>query len=409
MEITTILYIIIGVVTFDYIFESVLGFLNVNNQPNEIPEKYSSLMEKEKYSKSVAYSKESHQFSFLSSTISTSITIMVLAFGVFGAFDTYLANYIETPLLLSLAFFGAIFIISDILNIPLQLYNQFKIEEKYGFNKMTYKLFFTDKIKGYVITAIVGGALISLLIWLIQFLGENFWIIFWVVVSIFMLLVNMFYTSLILPLFNKLSPLKDEELNKKITDYCKSVDFPLVNIYEMDGSKRSSKANAFFSGIGKNKKVVLFDTLINDLSHGELIAVLAHEIGHYKKRHIISNYILGIAQTGLILFILSQFVNNEYLSYSLGGASNAIHLNLIAFGILFSPLSRIIGIGMNVFSRKNEFEADAYAKNTFNGLDLANALKKLSTNNLSNLFPHPAYVFMHYSHPPVIRRLQELE
>ncbi len=220
---------------------------------------------------------------------------------------------------------------------------------------------------------------------------------------------NMFYTSLILPLFNKLNPLEDGPLKEGIEAYSRSVNFPLDNIFVMDGSKRSSKSNAFFSGIGKRKKIVLFDTLIQNHTNEELIAVLAHEVGHFKKKHIIWGYVSSLGQTGLTLYILSLMIFSPTLSIALGGTQSAIHLNLLAFGILYSPISNIISIFMNMISRKNEYAADRFAGSTYDGQHLVAALKKLSVNNLSNLFPHPAYVFFHYSHPPLLERLEALK
>jgi len=219
----------------------------------------------------------------------------------------------------------------------------------------------------------------------------------------------MFYTSLILPLFNKLTPLQDGDLKIAIQQFARKVNFPLDNIFVTDGSKRSKKANAFFSGIGKKKKIVLYDTLIENHSTDELVAVLAHEVGHFKKKHIIWSYVISVAQIFFMLFVLSQMIYNSNLSLALGGNQQAIHLNLLAFGILFSPISGITGLGMSMLSRKNEFEADAYAKEKFSGTSLSTALKKLSVDSLSNLFPHPAYVFFHYSHPPLLLRLKALK
>jgi STE24 endopeptidase len=301
-----------------------------------------------------------------------------------------------------------LFFASDIINIPFQIYGTFVIEEKFGFNKTTVKTFITDKLKGYLLTIIIGGGILFIFFKLINVFGANFWIYFWIVAAIFMLLINMFYTSVILPLFNKLTPLEDGELKQEIEEYSKKVNFPLDNVYVIDGSRRSNKSNAFFSGIGKKKKIVLYDTLINNQTKEELIAVLAHEVGHFKKKHIISGYFISILQTGFILFILSLMVFNPNLTHALGGNVNAVHLNLLAFGILFSPISHFIGIFMNLLSRKNEYEADAYARDTFNGEALQSALKNLSVHNLSNLTPHPAYVFFHYSHPPLLQRLDAL-
>jgi STE24 endopeptidase len=297
---------------------------------------------------------------------------------------------------------------SDILTLPFQWYGTFVLEEKYGFNKTTVKTFIIDKLKGYAISAVVGGLLISVLIYLVQRIGPDFWIWFSIIASMFVLLVNMFYTSIFLPLFNKLTPLPEGELKDAINAFSAKVNFPLDNIFVMDGSKRSNKANAFFSGIGKKKKIVLYDTLINNHTTDELVAVLAHEVGHFKKKHIIWGLVLSVLQIVFTLFVLSLMIFNENVSLALGGSQLAIHLNLLAFGILFSPISGLTGLFMSMYSRKNEFEADAYAKENFNGLALTNALKKLSVDNLSDLYPHPLYVFFHYSHPPLLKRLERI-
>ena len=332
----------------------------------------------------------------------------MLALGGFGWLDSVLRPLIGNEILLALTFFGVIMILSDLLGIPFQWYSTFVIEEKYGFNKTTVKTFIIDKLKGYVIGALIGGLLISVLLYLVQTIGPNFWIWFGMIAATFILLVNMFYTSLFLPLFNKLTPLEDGTLKTAIEVFAKKVNFPLDNIFVMDGSKRSAKANAFFSGIGKKKKIVLYDTLITNHTTEELVAVLAHEVGHFKKKHIVWSYLISIVQVFFILFVLSRMIFNENLSLALGGNIQAIHLNLIAFGILFSPISGVTGLLMSLLSRKNEFEADAYARETFDGNALASALKKLSVDSLSNLYPHPAYVFFHYSHPPLLHRLKAL-
>jgi STE24 endopeptidase len=297
---------------------------------------------------------------------------------------------------------------ADILTLPFQFYAMFVIEEKYGFNKTTLKTFFIDKLKGYLLAAIIGAPLLGLLIFLIGSIGPNFWIWFALIASLFILFMNMFYTTLILPLFNKLTPLPEGDLKSAIQNFASGVEFPLDNILVIDGSKRSSKANAFFAGIGKKKKIVLYDTLIQNHTTEELVAVLAHEVGHFKKKHIIWGFVLSIIQVFFSLFILSLMVYTENLSLALGGIEHSIHLNLIAFSILFSPISGFTGLFMSMYSRRNEYEADCYARETFSGSALASALKKLSVDSLSNLYPHPWYVFFHYSHPPLLKRLEAL-
>jgi STE24 endopeptidase len=307
-----------------------------------------------------------------------------------------------------MTFFAVVVIFSSLIHLPFEWYDHFIIEEKFGFNKMTVKTFVSDKVKGLILGALIGLPLLWCFLLLTERLGPAFWIWFGVIASIFVLLINLFYTSLLLPLFNKLTPLQNGELKSAIIEYSKKVDFPVDNIFVMDGSKRSGKANAFFSGFGKRKKIVLFDTLIEKHSVGELVAILAHETGHYKKKHIIIGFLTSVIQIFFMLWALSLFMNRQELSLALGGKFNAIHLNLVSFGILFSPVSGIAGLASMIFSRIHEFQADAYAKATSSATDLASGLKKLSIDTLSNLTPHPLYVFFNYSHPPVLNRIRRL-
>jgi STE24 endopeptidase len=404
----SILYLILGISLISYLFDQTLDYLNLKALKPEVPAEIQDFYNTEKYHKSIAYQKEQSRFSFISSAFSFILSFGMLLLGGFGFVDSWLRPLIENQIVLALVFFGVIMIVSDIISIPFQWYSTFVIEEKYGFNKTTAKTFILDKLKGYVLGAVIGGALVSTLIYLVNSIGPDFWIWFGLIAATFILFVNMFYTSLLLPLFNKLTPLGDGELKTAIEQFSKKVNFPLDNIFVMDGSKRSAKANAFFSGIGKKKKIVLYDTLITNHSTEELVAVLAHEVGHFKKKHIVWSYLISIIQVFFVLFVLSRMIFNEDLSFALGGSQQAIHLNLIAFGILFSPISGITGLFMSLLSRKNEFEADAYAKETYDGNALSHALKRLSVDSLSNLYPHPAYVFFHYSHPPLLQRLAAL-
>ena len=409
MKPETILSVILGISIVSYLFDQLLDYLNLKAQRKDIPAEVEGFYNKEKYQKSLDYQKDQTRFSFITAAFSFLLSLGMLVFGGFGWLDSVLRPFFTSEITLALVFFGTIMIASDILTIPFQWYGTFVIEEKYGFNKTTVKTFITDKVKGYLLGALIGGALLSVLIYLINSIGPNFWIWFALLSAAFTLFMSMFYTSLILPLFNKLTPLADGELKTAIETFAKKVNFPLDNVFVMDGSKRSAKANAFFSGIGKKKKIVLYDTLINNHTTEELVAVLAHEVGHFKKKHIIWSYLISIVQIFFLLFILSKMVFNENLSIALGGSQQAIHLNLIAFTILFSPISAVTGLFMSMLSRKNEFEADSYAKETFDGNALSNALKKLSVDSLSNLYPHPVYVFFHYSHPPLLQRLNALK
>lgn len=404
-----LLWIIVGIVSLSFVVGQALEYLNLKAMRTDMPEEIASFYDREKYRKSQEYHREVTRFSFLTSTVGFIGSILLLVLGGFGWVDDLLRTLTENPIVLALLFFGVLGIASDLLTLPFQWYSTFVIEEKYGFNKTTVKTFITDKLKGYVLGALIGGGLLAALIYLVETIGPDFWIWFAAIACAFMLFMNMFYTSLILPLFNTLTPLPDGELKTAIEEFSQKISFPITNIFVIDGSKRSNKANAFFSGIGKKKKIVLYDTLIRNHTTVELVAVLAHEVGHYKKRHIIWSYVLSVVQIVFMLFVLAQMVFNVELSLALGGAQHAIHLNLLAFTILFSPISAITGLFMNIYSRKNEFEADAYARETYNGKALAEALKKLSVDNLSNLYPHPAYVFFHYSHPPLLQRLERME
>lgn len=405
----TILFLLLGITTFDFVFDKVLSALNDKNRKLPIPATLEGIYDEEKYKKSQEYHKVVNNFSILTSSISFVIALCMLYFGAFGWLDGWLRSFAPVDLLASLYFFGILYFASDILTIPFQLYSTFVIEEKFGFNKTTPKTFIMDKLKGYVLTIVIGGIILATLIWLVFSLGQGFWLYFWIIISVLMVFINMFYTSLIVPIFNKLNPLEDGELKSAIEDYSKKVIFPLTNVFVIDGSKRSSKGNAFFSGFGKKKKVVLYDTLIENHTTEELVAVLAHEVGHFKKKHIIWSMIFGIAQTGIMLYLLSLMIFNSEVSYAMGGQTTAMHLNILAFGILFSPLSKITGVLMNLFSRKNEYEADAYAVTTYDRKPLIDALKKLTSDSLGNLTPHPWYVFFNYSHPSLLQRVEAME
>ncbi|SHO63349.1 M48 family metallopeptidase [Algoriphagus zhangzhouensis] len=401
--------LLLGVVVFGFLVDKILSYRNVKRPVPAIPDTLSDHLNQDELLKSKAYQTENYKFGLFSGLFSFALSILLIWFGWFGAIDAWVGSFVDNSMIQSLIFFGVIFVGADLLSLPFDYYSTFVIEEKYGFNKTSIGTFFGDKIKGYLLSIIIGGGLLLLFLWLIDQMGKEFWWIFWIFAAGFMVLVNFFYTAWILPLFNKLTPLEDGELKSKIMDYAKSVSFPLDNVFVMDGSKRSSKANAFFSGFGKRKKVVLYDTLIEQHTQEELVAVLAHEVGHFKKKHIILSMVTSVLQVGVILFLLAQFIFSKNLSLALGGSEWSVQLNLIAFTMLFSPISMIIGIGMNVLSRKNEFEADAFARNTYAGKPLAEALKTLSVKTLSNINPDPVYVFVNYSHPPLLERLAKLE
>ena len=400
--------LIIGLVIFNYLFSTVLDYINGKNWKTEVPPVMKDFYDEDKYLKAKNYSKEKGKVSLISSTLSTLITLLFLIFEGYGWLDNFISLYYDIPFLKSGIFFLVLFILSDFISIPFSCYNTFVIEEKYGFNITTVKTFVLDKIKGYLLTIIVGGILLFGAIYIVSLLENSFWFWLWLSLSFIMLLVNMFYADLIVPIFNKLTPLEAGSLREKIESYTKKVGYSLKNIYIIDGSKRSTKANAFFSGLGPRKTIALYDTLVEKHTEEELVAVLAHEVGHYKKKHVFTSLFLTISQLGLMCFLLETCLKVGEISQALGGKEMVFHLGLVAFGILYSPIGTILSILMNINSRKNEFEADYYAKTTYNGPALELALKKLSVDSLSNLYPHPLYTFIHYSHPPLLKRLSAL-
>ncbi|MBT2163292.1 M48 family metallopeptidase [Zobellia barbeyronii] len=402
-------YTIIAILVLQFILETVLDYLNAKRYNDPIPEELNDVFDADEYKKSQAYKKTNYRFGLLTSTFSFLLTLCFLAFGGFERIDQLVRSVTIQPIPMALMFFGIIMIGSDIVTLPLSYYSTFVIEEKFGFNKTTKGTFFLDKIKGWLMTAVVGGLLLAVIIWFFQWAGNNFWLYAWALVSVFTVFMNLFYSKLIVPLFNKQTPLEDGSLKTKIEAFAKNVGFELNNIFVIDGSKRSTKANAYFSGFGKEKRVTLYDTLINDLDEEEIVAVLAHEVGHYKKKHIIFNLIASLVLTGITLFVLSLFVNNPAVSIAIGVSQPSFHAALIGFGILYSPISEITGLIMNHFSRKFEYQADDYAKDTYAAIPLITSLKKLSKNSLSNLTPHPAFVFVHYSHPTLLNRIQNLK
>jgi len=401
--------IIIGLLLADFIFERFLEFLNSTQWSDQLPEEVNDIYDEKEYQKQQAYEKVNFHFSMVSSSFSFVVMLIMFLLAGFAWVNGLALSVSVNPILTALVFFGILMLASDLLTTPFSVYDTFVIEKKFGFNKTTPKTFVLDKLKGYLLGAIIGGGLLALIIYLYQLTTSSFWIYTWIVITGFSVFMVLFYSNLIVPLFNKQTPLPEGELKTAIEDFAGKVGFKLDNIYVIDGSKRSTKANAYFTGFGSKKRVVLYDTLINDMTTNELVAVLAHEIGHYKKHHVLWSLLLGILQTGIVLFIFSLFVGSPELSAALGVETPSFHIGLIAFGILFSPISMITGLAMNIFSRKNEYQADAFAAKNFDGKELASALKTLSVKNLSNLRPHPVYVFFHYSHPTLLQRLKALK
>ena len=397
------------IVVLAYIVESLLDNLNQSRARNPLDPKIAGLYDAQERERSISYSAEKNRFGFYSATFSTVVMVLALSYGWFATIDNWVRERIDNQIVISLAFIALLSVISWWLNLPFQLYSIFGIEAKYGFNKITPKTFITDAIKGSILATIIGGTLLTAVLWLYQRLEGSFWIFAWALVSGFSLLMFMFGTTLILPLFNKLKPVEDGELKREIEKYCASQGYSLGRLFVMDGSKRSTKANAFFSGLGKSKTIVLFDTLIEKLSTKEIVAVLAHEIGHYKRKHTLSMFIFSNIQTFATFALLGWLLGYPELSTALGADQQSFHLSALAFFILFTPLSILLGLINNSWSRHNEYQADTFAKETYEVAPMRSALKKISTDSLANLSPHPLYVAFNYTHPPLLQRLNNLD
>lgn len=398
----------IVIVVLSFAFARWLDALNAKSWNTPLPEEAEGLYDSDKYNTAMVYDKENNRLDIISSSISFLITIILLWLGLFGKWYQYCATITGNYTGAHLLFFGSLILSADILGMPFELFRTFKIEEKYGFNKMAWSTFMVDKLKGYALGVLIGMPLLIAFIWFYRSAGHLFWLYAWIVISGVSIFMAAFYASFILPLFNKLTPLENGSLRSAIENYCNKNGFMLSNIMVMDGSKRSNKANAFFTGFGPVKKIVLFDTLISQHTEDELVAILAHEVGHYKHKHIRWSIILAVLQMGITLFIFSLFVNKPSISLALGGSEPVLALGILGFSILYTPLSLITGLAMNMLSRKNEYEADAFAATTFAAKPLIDALKKLSVSQLSNLNPHPLYVFFNFSHPTLLQRIRSL-
>ncbi len=404
----TLFYIIIGIVIFNWLLGRFLEYLNSRHYNDELPDEVKDVYDTEQYQKSQKYKRVNYRFSIITSSFSILLILAMFVFKGFAFVDNIARDFTTHPILMALIFFGIIMFVSDLLNTPFEVYDVFVIEEKFGFNKTTVRTFILDKIKGWLLGGIIGGGILSAVIWFYQQTNDYFWIIAWIFISLFSIFMTMFYSTLIVPLFNKQTPLEEGELRNKIMAFSEKAGFKLKNIFVIDGSKRSTKANAYFSGLGAKKRIVLYDTLIAEMNPDGITAVLAHEIGHYKKKHTLTGTVLSILQSGIILYIFSLFVGNPLLSEALGATETSFHIALITFGFLYSPISLILGLGLNVMSRKHEYQADRFAGEKFNPGSLIDALKQLSRKNLSNLTPHPVYVWFNYSHPTLVQRIRAL-
>ena len=409
MEINLYFIVIFVAVVALYHLDLFAELFNLKALKPDLPDAFADTFDAEKYEKSQEYTRDGTYFQVISSTFSLVVFLTFWLLGGFGWLDGLVSSWTDQTVVRGLYYVAFLYVGSMLISLPFDLYDTFVLEEKYGFNKTTPVTFIVDRIKGLVLGAALGAPLLALIFWFFDKF-DNAWIYAWGAMTAFSLSLAYVGPKYIFPIFNKFEPLEDGELKTSINSMADKCDFPLTEVSVIDGSRRSTKANAFFAGFGKNKKIALYDTLIEKQSTPELVAVLAHEIGHFKKKHIVQGIVLGIVEIGVIFFLMGLFMNNQALSVAFGVTDASVYTSLVFFFMLFKPIEKLLSIGKSILSRKNEFEADAYASDvTGEPRSLMSALKKLSADSLSNLTPHPFYVFMHYSHPPMLERLDALE
>ncbi len=406
--------LLLGIVTFvllDFVAGRVLDFLNETAKNTPLSPEAAEIYSADEYAKSLEYGTAKYKVELLTAVVSTVVILSAIILGWFAWLDQQIRDRFDNNLLITVIFIGVLIVVSMLSNLPISYFSTFVIEEKFGFNKTTKKLFVTDAIKGLLLSLSLGLPLLYLIALVYQELESGFWLIGWLLLSAVSLFMFIFGTRIFLPMFNKLKPLPAGELRTEVEEYCQSQGFPLSKLYEMDASKRSTKLNAFFSGMGRVKIIGLYDTLIAKLTTKETVAVLAHEVGHYKRKHVYTMFAFSIMQTLVIFALLGWLLGNPNLSKALGSDTPSFHLSILAFFLLFTPVSTVLGLINNSFSRHNEYQADQYAIDTYPGADeyMYSALKKLSVESLSNLNPHPLYVAVHYSHPPILDRLANLK
>ena len=409
MDSKTVFYIIIVFYILDYFWNQFLSYLNRTQMSPLMPKELEGIYDAEEYARQQAYQKKNSYFAMISGGFSFVVTGALLWYGVVGWLDELIRVYISNAILLSVVFFWIVSICSWIMSIPFDWYDTFVIEQRFGFNKTTPRTFAADQAKEVALTLILEAIVITLLAVIYQYIDSYSWLWAWAAVSIFTLTLSFFYSEWIVPIFNKQTPLEEGELRSAIETFAQKASFPIRNVYVIDGSKRSTKSNAYFTGFGKKKRVVLYDTLINDLSIDEIVAVLAHEIGHYKKRHVIYTMITSLATVGFLLWMFTLFLNSPAIAYALGGKTPSLHLSLIGFSLLYSPLSEILNFVTNYISRKHEYAADNFTAVHGMGEMLVSALKKISSKSLSNLTPHPFVVFWDHSHPTLLQRMRNIQ
>ncbi len=401
--------IILATIILDYVIDLITDLLNLKSLSGELPQEFEGYYDAEKYRKSQDYTRVNTRFGFITATFGLVVTLVFWFAGGFQYLDSIVRAWNLHEILTGLAYMGILVAARMIIGLPFSIYSTFVIEEKFGFNQTTVKTFILDIIKGIFLGILIGGPLLAGVLAFFQYAGSLAWLYCWIVVTIFTLIIQYIAPTWIMPLFNKFKPIEDGELKSSIMQMAKEVKFPLKEVMIMDGSKRSSKSNAFFTGFGKNKRIALFDTLVERHTVGELVGVLAHEIGHYKKKHILKGMIISIAHSGVMFFLLSLFISQKGLFDAFYMQNISVYAGLLFFGMLYSPIEMILSIFMQISSRKHEYEADRFAvETTKEGETFIEALKKLVVHNLGNLRPHPVYVFFNYSHPPVMERIRAI-
>ncbi|MDD4876411.1 MAG: M48 family metallopeptidase [Dehalococcoidales bacterium] len=402
--------IIIIVLVLEFALNLVANLLNLKALRIELPSALEGIYKPEDYRNSQEYTRASTRFYLVVNTFSLFLLLLFWFTGGFNYLDQIVRVWGFPFIVNGVLYIGILMVGYSLLMFPFSIYATFVIEERFGFNKTTAKLFFLDRIKGMVLTVLLGGPLLAGILLFFEYTGPYAWLYCWLIVIIFSLIMQFVAPVWIMPLFNKFTPMESGELKEAILSYARSVDFPVRNIFVMDGSKRSSRSNAFFTGIGRNKRIALFDTLIEKHTVPELVAVLAHEIGHYKKKHILQGMIISILHTGLLFFLLSVFLDNSGLYKAFYMEQQSIYSGLLFFSLLYAPIELLLSLVMQVISRKHEYQADKFAADTIGEpWSLVDALKKLSATNLSNLTPHPFYVFLNYTHPPLLQRISILQ
>ena len=402
--------IILTVVFAEFVLSFISDLLNLKMLRRDLPDAFREWYDADRYRKSQEYLMVNTRFGWIVSSLGLVVFLVFWFSKGFPLVDRWVQTYHQGPVITGIIYIGVLVILKALISLPFSIYSTFVIEERFGFNKTTWSTFITDLIKGLVLAAILGGPLLAGILAFFEYAGQGAWLYCWIAVALYMLAVQYIAPTWIMPLFNKFTPLEDGELKQAIFSYARSINFPLENVFVMDGSKRSKKSNAFFTGFGKHRRIVLFDTLVKQHEVSELVAVLAHEMGHYKKKHIQKTLIIGILQMGVMFFLLSIFISYQGLFDAFYMERKSIYSGLIFFGLLYSPVELITGILMQMFLRKNEYEADKFSVETTKDQSaMVNALKKLSVHNLSNLLPHRLYVFLNYSHPPVLKRIKAIE